>query len=148
MGSRVLRKASSPAPAAPRARRGRTPPPEPERLSHGSAQPPGPVELSILAVRAYKAGRELTYEQRGLVLAQLQRNLLGFLRMGPEWWAWESSWIPHDKVLTWARGEGWRVAELDAVLEHLQLCGDVVRRPGESQGGLRSFEWKEVQRGR
>lgn len=148
MGSRVLRKASSPAPAAPRARRGRTPPPEPERLSPGSTRPPGVAELSILAVRAYKAGRELTCEQRGLVLAQLQRAVMSFLRTGPTWWTWESRWAPHGELLRWARGEGWRVAELDAVLEHLLLCGDVVRRPGESQSGLRSFEWKEVQRGR
>jgi hypothetical protein len=95
-----------------------------------------------LALQAYKAGRELTYEQRGLVLQRLQRNLLSFLRLGPHWWVWDTDWVPHDKVLSWARGEGWRVAELDAVLAHLVLCGDVLRRDGESHGGLRSPEWK------
>lgn len=146
MAARAPRKAS-PSPAAPPVRRrGRTS--APERLAPGSKLPPSPIELSIQAVRAYKAGRALTYEQRGLVLQQLQRDVRVLLRTGPTWWTWESAWLPHDEVLRWARGAGWRIAELDAVLEHLALCGDVERRDGASVGGLRSAEWREVRRGR
>jgi hypothetical protein len=144
MATRAPRKASTPAPAR---RRGRTSPPTPERLSPGSKLPPGEVELHLQAVRAYKAGRPITVEQRGLVLQQLQRDVRVHLRTGPTWWTWESAWLPHEEVLRWARGEGWRVTELDAVLEHLALCGDVERRDGPSVGGLRSAEWREVRRG-
>lgn len=115
---------------------------EAERLAPGSAHPPGPVEASLLAVRAYRAGRELTSEQRGFVLAQLQRDLAVFLRVKRGWWDGPAAWTSMDDVLRWARGEGWRVAEVDAVLGHLALCGDVERRDGPAVGGLRSNEWR------
>jgi hypothetical protein len=119
---------------------------ETERLSPGSRLPPGEAELWIVAHRAYKAGRELTHEQRGLVLRKLQRDLGVLLRTGPTWWSWETDWVSHDRVLTWARGEGWRIPEVDAVLAHFRICGDVEQRRGASQGGLSSPEWRWVTR--
>lgn len=146
MARAALRTGTDTATRSPRTRRARSTPPPPEYPSAGSLLPPGPVEQELLAVREYKRGWKITDEQRALVLKQLCHELRVFLRIKRGWWDRPGDWVTSEDLLRWARGEGWRVAEVDAALEHLALCGELERRDGESSGWLRVAEWRAVSR--